>query len=405
MIRAVLIAPGWPPALSQNGVTSYVAGLRPALEAAGADVRVISAALLPGLERVGRDPRVDYADDEPRPRGWYLQNRLLSLVSQRRADAQHLAARFEWTLRRLDRERPVDVYEIEEANGHGLKLLGRAPGTQVVRLHGPWFLCVPALGLDASEPDNQRRIEAEGRSIRRAPSVTSPSRFALRAVRDRYHASLPGARVIPNATPAVPEAARWRRDACEPGAILFVGRFDRLKGADTVIEAFGRVHARRPDVTLIFAGPDRGMPDGAGGTRSFAEHVERTLEPAARGAVRYLGPQTPAEIAALRRRAELTVVASRFETFGMTVIEALAAGSPVVAASGGAIGELLDWAADQLLFTPGDAEALAARLMAGLEEPGRVDALARRGLAIAAERYAPEVVAARTLDHYRALTA
>lgn len=398
-LRAALIAPGWPPSLSQNGVTSYVARLRPALLELGVDVPLISASLLPGVgDTIPRDPAVTYADDAPQPRAAYVKNRLLGLLNRREADAQHLAARFVRTLRLLHRERPVHVYEMEEAFGHARRLVGRAPGKQVVRLHGPWFLIAPALGVP--EHEHWQRIRAEGESIAAADLVTSPSHFALDAVRERYALALSNARVIPNATPIVEDPHRWSRATVEPGAILFVGRADRLKGADTVIEAFARVHAQRPEASLWFVGPDRGMPDGAGGLRSLEAHLEDALEPAARAKVRVFGSQTPAQIEALRPRAEVTVVASRFETFGMTVIEAMAAGAPLVASRAGAIPELLDWAEEDLLFEPGDAEALAARLLALFADPSKADALAARGRDICAARYSPARVAQLTLDAY-----
>jgi glycosyltransferase involved in cell wall biosynthesis len=307
------------------------------------------------------------------------------------------------SLRLADRSAPLDSYEIEEAFGTG-RFLRRAPGRQVVRLHGPWQLCAPALGFDPSAPEHSSRIVDEGRAIAAADAVTSPSQHALDSVRRYYDLPLREAAVIPNAVALAPASARWSLERATPFSVLFVGRFDRLKGADTVLEAFGRLHAKIPEATLTFVGPDRGMPDGAGGTIHFEDFAARVLEPAARARVTYLGPRTRSEIADLRTRAAITVVASRFETFGMTVVEAMAAASPVIAARAGALPEVLRWADADALFEAGSAPALADALHRWLTDRERLASHADRGRAACAADYSPRTVAQRTLELHRRVT-
>lgn len=401
-VHAVLIAPSWPPESIQNGVSTYLERLVPELPAAGIDARLLPMFVPAEYEERARSAGVIAAGGEPNTPLHYVANRVARLLDPGRADADHAAWKLRRALHRIGRERRVDVHELEEAYGNGRHLAGRAGlGKQVVRLHGPWFLVAPALGLDLEERDERARVRWEGDSIARADAISSPSRHALEEVRRHYGLALPDAVVIPNATPLVHGAHRWSAERAEPRSILFVGRFDRLKGADLVLDALARLHARDARTTLTFVGPDRGMPDGAGGTLTFEQYVEKHVPVGARGALRYLGPRTQAEIAPLRARHAVTVVASRFETFGMTVIEAMAAGAPVVGARAGAIPEILGFAGDELLFRSGDADELAARLEHLFEHPERsaeLGALCRRECE---QRYAPSSVAGATAELYR----
>ena len=91
--------------------------------------------------------------------------------------------------------------------------------------------------------------------------------------------------------------------------------------------------------------------------------------------VRSLGSVPVAELAALYRRASALVFPSRYEGFGSPVLEAMASGCPVAAASGAASEEVAGGAA--VLFAPGSPEAIAAGIRAALADGS---ALAARGL-------------------------
>ncbi|MFN9809457.1 MAG: glycosyltransferase family 4 protein [Deltaproteobacteria bacterium] len=395
---AVLVSPWWPPESAQNGVVSYLTRLLPELGGAGVDARLLAGGVDDGREEDARRAGVRWlAEQRETPARW-LFTRLLARLDAARSHHRHVAWQISRALEALGRERRIDVYELEEAFGWGRHV--RRVGRQIVRLHGPWFLVAPALGLP-DDAANRSRMRWEGAAIARADAVSSPSRSALDAVRRHYGAPLPEAVVIPNATPIAAEADRWSPGRATPRSILFVGRFDRLKGADLVLEAFARLHAEDARTTLTFVGPDRGLPGALGSTTKLAEHAERHLGPGARAQLRYLGSQPASVIAPLRATAAVTVVASRFETFGMTLIEAMAAGSPVVAARAGALPEILAPVSEELLFRSGDADELADRVRRLFDRPEHAAALGARGREECERRYAPAVVARATADFYR----
>jgi glycosyltransferase involved in cell wall biosynthesis len=117
------------------------------------------------------------------------------------------------------------------------------------------------------------------------------------------------------------------------------------------------------------------------------------------GRVRFLGHVDTDELACLYRGAECLVFPSRYEGFGLPALEAMASGTPVVAAATSALPETIGDAG--ILFPAGDDEALAAGVCAAMVDRER---LVAAGLSRAA-LYQWSELAARTLATYRQLLA
>lgn len=295
---------------------------------------------------------------------------------------------------------PLDLFELEESFGVPAWVRGAIPAPMVVRLHGPWGLVAPALGL----PDDaafRQRVDNERRGLQAADAVTSPSRFALTGARAVFGLPLEGAAVIPNPLAAQPPPLRWTPETHDRRSVLFVGRFDRLKGADVVLLAFKELVAACPEAELVFVGPDRGLRDDAGTTWTFDRFIDAHLPPEARARVRMLGEQPAAALGELRRKAFVTMVASRFETFSMTVLEALAFGSPLVAPAAAAIVELVTDGEHALLYEDASPAAAARQLIRLFRDPSLAARLGAAGAEHVARTYGPEVVARQMHDLYR----
>jgi glycosyltransferase involved in cell wall biosynthesis len=184
--------------------------------------------------------------------------------------------------------------------------------------------------------------------------------------------------------------------------VLFIGRFDRHKGGDLVIEAFGRVLRELPRARLCFVGPDRGLLDAGGRQWGLEEFVRArlpgTLEA---GAVTLMGHQPFSELDRLRRRAMVNVVCSRYETICRVLMETMAVGCPFVAARAGGIPEAFQDDIDGLSHRSEDADDLASKIITLLNDPARAAQLGRQAAATCEERFHPDVIAERMVDFYR----
>jgi glycosyltransferase involved in cell wall biosynthesis len=114
----------------------------------------------------------------------------------------------------------------------------------------------------------------------------------------------------------------------------------------------------------------------------------------------WLNIQTHEQIAKLRQVAGVTIVASRYETFGIAAVEAMAAGSPLVSTDAGGLAEIVNDGVNALVVRAGDADDLAGKVLLLLEHRDRAAALGARAV-LDAERFHPDVIAAQSADLYR----
>jgi glycosyltransferase involved in cell wall biosynthesis len=138
-------------------------------------------------------------------------------------------------------------------------------------------------------------------------------------------------------------------------SVVYVGEFRHIKGADILIEAVARLRAQGKQVTLTLAG------DGEETATLHALCDKLNLGPAAR----FIG-HVKARFGFSKGR--LLVVPSRGDSMPYVVIEAAAAGIPMLAANVGGIPEILGPFTDALV-TPNDPNALAAAIAAALDDP------------------------------------
>jgi glycosyltransferase involved in cell wall biosynthesis len=184
--------------------------------------------------------------------------------------------------------------------------------------------------------------------------------------------------------------------------VLFVGRFDRHKGGDLIIEAFGRVLREVPDARLWFVGTNSGCVAGDGVVWKFEDYIHQQVPGALEsGRVQWLGFQTLSQLNQLRRRAMVTVVCSRYETFSSATLEALTMGCPTVAARIGGICEIVQDEIDGLLHRPEDPDDLAAKIVTLLNDPARAVLLSRQAADTCEHRFHPNVAATRFIAFYR----
>jgi glycosyltransferase involved in cell wall biosynthesis len=394
-------SPGWPLASFQNGIVTSVTTLASTLRGMGHKVSILAA---------------DSAEETPDESIYSIRQVLAARsIAQRAVDglfyriAPRSASRYAnrhrllTMVRRAIAEQGLQLIEIEESFGMARWIREATATPTCVRLHGPWFLNGPALGV----PDNgefRERVREEGWAIRVADAVSAPSRNVLDQVREFYGLVLPEAEVIPAPTSPVPVTERWRLENADAKRLVFVGRFDRHKGGDLIIEAFRRVVEAVPEARLCFKGPDRGCITSSGRKWNLVDFVRDRIPGALEtGRVEWLGnqPFPFSALAQLRRQAMVNVVCSRYENFPLTVVEAMALGCPIVAASVGGIPEILQDGVNGLLHRSDDAADLAAKIVYLLKNPVRAAELGRQAASDCERQFYPDVIAGRLLEFYR----
>jgi len=390
-----LLSPGWPPGRVANGIVTYVGHLRDALARQQRKAYVITG----NTTGDNSNPPAVCLDNLAYTRRQQILERALQRFPGVEPSGVTLALQLFAGLMELQKRHPVALLEMEETFGAAGYLKHFINIPVVVRLHGPWFLNGAALGVPQDESFH-RRDAAERLCIRDAVGVTSPSRDVLEEVRRHYKVELAEAVVIPNASPKIPAQQQWTPATTDNNTILFVGRFDRHKGGDTMIDAFAIIAQACPDAKLMFVGPDNGVSTPFSSHVSIRDYIQTKLPGPIQARVDVRGPMQSQDIEPLRRQARVTVIASRYENFGLALVEALAFGCPTVASRAGGSPEIVQDGKTGVLFAPGDSDDLAAKVIALYEDPARSAAY---GLAAAhdmATRLDPDRIAEDTWAYY-----
>ncbi|HEX6288541.1 MAG TPA: glycosyltransferase family 1 protein [Herpetosiphonaceae bacterium] len=201
-------------------------------------------------------------------------------------------------------------------------------------------------------------------------------------------AASPDYRPLPQ-THVAPVCARY--DLTPGQYIYYVGVLEPRKNIPALIEAYATIAAEFPHVPLVIAGKKGWMYD---------EIFKRVVELGLEQQIRFLGYIPDDDVIPLYNGARVFVYPSRYEGFGLPVLEAMQCGVPVITTNVSSMPEVADGAA--LLVPPGEIPALAAALREVLTDDELARDLARRGLARAAH-FSWRRCAAETLEVYQSL--
>jgi glycosyltransferase involved in cell wall biosynthesis len=200
--------------------------------------------------------------------------------------------------------------------------------------------------------------------LRRADRLAVPSQYLRRVFAQHGHV----ARVIPN----VVDVDRFRFRAREPlqPRLLSIRNLEAHYGVDTILRAFALVRARRPDATLTVAGDGR-----------QAAPLRRLAGAIGDAGIRFVGRVEPERMPDLLDQADVLLNASLVDNQPVTLLEAFAAGLPVVTTAIGDIGSLVRDGETGHIVAPRDRTAIAQAVLQLLADGGAAARIARRARA------------------------
>ncbi len=179
--------------------------------------------------------------------------------------------------------------------------------------------------------------------------------------------------------------------------LLFVGRIQPLKGPDVAVRALAELN--RPDALLLIVGGASGLEGGM-----EMQHLQSLIsELGVEGQVRFVEPQPHHILSTYYRAADVVLVPSRSESFGLVALEASACGIPVVASGVGGLLTLVDHGSTGFLVPERDPSLYAQHIAEILDHPQLAAQMGRRG-AVRARQYTWGFAAARLRRVYTDLT-
>lgn len=280
----------------------------------------------------------------------------------------------------------LDVVHAHYAVPHAIaaflarEVVGRERMRTVTTLHGTDITLV---GADPS----YRAMTCFG--IARSDAVTCVSEHLRQETLRTFDVEKP-IEVIPNFVDAsvfrpLPAARGGDRSTF---VVSHVSNFRPVKRLGDVVETFARVAASVPArLLLVGDGPDRPLAERLVRARKVADRVE------------FLGEQP--DVASILARSDVFLLASETESFGLSALEAMACGVPVVAPAVGGLPEVVLDGETGLLPPPGDVGALAEACLSLARDPPRLARMGEAARARAVESFAPCAVVARYVDLYR----
>jgi glycosyltransferase involved in cell wall biosynthesis len=230
----------------------------------------------------------------------------------------------------------------------------------VVEVHGDWRTAATLYGSPGRSIVAPAADAAARWAIRRADRVRVVSAFLKDLVGDLdYRGSLDSFPAYSNFDLSTDGDVAPLPN--EP-RVAFVGRLDRAKGVDVLLEAWSIVSQKLPEARLAVA--------GEGPLRQSLVSQRRSLE--LNDSIAFLGSQTTGEVKDLLDRSFLLVLPSRSEGMGRVILEAFSRGRPVVASRVGGIPGVVEDGVTGILVPPEDPDALAEAIAALLQDREKV---------------------------------
>lgn len=367
--RVVIISGDYPPRMT-GGIARFIGDVAPRLAAAGHEVRVITRSPAHGMVDLEDGVWVHRIEAPPLASG-------RGVVPEATPSMNAFATAAMSEVRRIAEWTRIDVVYGPAWDVEVIGALRGTPLPVVTMLATPLLVAGTHAGLFSAEPDRGQLagvIAAERELFTTSDLVHCISAAIRSTIEHEYQLSLaPGRspvapiglvdRALEHAVPKSPD---------HRVTVLFVGRLEARKGIDDLIAAIEQLGPTAPDVDWVIAGREVSSPGVEAAFRARSRGVPWT------SAVRFVGDLTDDELVDWYRRADLVVLPSRYESFGLVMVEAMMHCRAQVTCDVGGITEVVT-EHEAALVPPAEPSALAAAIQSLLHDPAARQAMALSG--------------------------
>ncbi|MGI8982992.1 MAG: glycosyltransferase [Acidimicrobiales bacterium] len=388
-----------------GGMNVYVRELSSALAGAGVECEVFTRSWRQGLEPV--------VEVEPGFRVHHVPAGPEALVAKEDLPP-HVGEFTAGMLDRIGESGPADAihanYWLSGVAGHTLK---HTLGLPLVST----FHTLARVKAEEAAEEHHRRARAEAEVIGCSDAILASSEAEAAQLERLYGAVPQRIEVVPPGVdhhlfaPGGQRAARAELGLGDEPVLFFAGRIQALKGADVAVRTLAcllrtderpsdRAGPPVPAPTLLLVGG----PSGVDGDAELARLHHLVAELGLRERVTFVPPQPHGRLSLYYRAADVCLVPSRSESFGLVALEAAACGTPVVAAAVGGLRTIVAHGATGFLVEGRDPEAYAGHVARLLGDPTLAAGMGLEATARAA-RYRWSITAARLRRLYADLTA
>ena len=235
--------------------------------------------------------------------------------------------------------------------------------------------------------EQTRSLAGQEAALAAADRIIVPSRAAGSALEPYGEAVAARLRVAPHGiddSPAARASVASRTRPADWGPLLAVGRFDHVKGTEDLFGTLLRVMSAMESVEAVIVG---GVPANLRAELQWRRRWEEMAAPRYRERVRFTGWLEPSALAAEYAAANILLVPSRFETFGLTALEAMLFGVPVVTRPVGGLPEVVENGVVGLVAKYPDLDSLAGNALLLMRDTERAHQLGRQAAALARRRH------------------
>jgi glycosyltransferase involved in cell wall biosynthesis len=275
----------------------------------------------------------------------------------------------------------------------------------VLNMHGEWLTQLPFANLHAK--------------LRTLDLIVSCSDFVSRSIVTKFPDLASRCATVPmGVSPGLlsPDFNR-SADGASKKRLLFMGRLSPEKGVHVLLAAFELIVRRYPDATLAIVGPEwvAAMEDYAGlcldqsiletlepyYKGSYQQILKDSLTPEAAKRVTFVGLVPHNEVSACYSNADIYVSAAYYESFGMSIIEAMAVGLPVVVSRGSAVDDFVSDGHNGLLVAMANPSAIADAVGKLFENPRLGSSMASNAREMVRQQFTWDTISSSLMQMYQ----